>query len=534
MENSVSKLEDFSVEVFLEIFDYLSIDDCFHAFDQLHWKVNLALKTAAFAVNLSSISSRTYSQLYEHQIFSQHTRQIRKLQISNELTFGLIERFFHRIDLRDFHQLRSLILIKPTYMTLNTLALFIPQLKQLKHVSIETNSYPEHFFQTITSESSSIKSCYFLGLEIEDPIEFQSKIESLTVTLEDITILLTLLANFKQLKYLQVTLRSTIDSEEHSLPILDQRIDCGNLEKLDLYLLQRSAIDFNEIEYFFGEVSFPRLKSFSYNCITNSLNHLHVSSWNEILSKSLSTINKFNLFVQIPSNTYSYTDIQQIRLDLQTNLLHSLSISLALHSSYYIIHTNIYPRTHLELAMNLSELDSLMNYDPITSLNDNQYSKVNSLILSSHLISSCTIIPKSIEHLHIQDSNDQIDFHHCFQGCAEKLSSLKIVGLPDRLPCLSNLRQLTIQQTMFNVHMAMKLSTQCPLLELLTMEINCIEQFTEIFTQLRSRSNLTQLKFVRIFSRDPTETWTSWLQTHHPFDDQIQYEVKNAFLFLWF
>lgn len=533
MENSVSKLEDFSVEVFVEIFDYLSIDDCFRAFDQLHWKINCALQTAAFAVNLSTISSQTYSQLYEHQIFSQHIRQIRKLQISNELTFGLIERFFHQNDLRDFHQLRSLILIKPSYMILSTLTLFIPHLKQLEHISIETNSFPEQFFQTITSESPSIKSVYIPDLEIEDPIEFSSMIEYLTVTLEDTTILLTLLTNFTQLKYLQVTLRTAIDSEENPLPLLDRRIDCVHLEKFDLYLLQRSAIDFNEMIYFFGEVSFPHLKSFSYNCITNSLNHLDVSSWNEILSQSLSTIKQFNIFIQIPSNIYPYTDIEQIRDDFQSNLLHSIRISLALHSSYYIIYSNIYPRTHFELAINRTELQSSMHCDPISSSNDNRYSKVNSLILPSHLISSCTILPEHIEHLHIQDSNDQIDFQCCLQVCAEKLLSLKLVGLPDHLPCLPHLRQLTIQQTMFDMNMAKKLSNYCPLLELLTMEIDCLEHFTEIFTQLQSRSNLTQLKFVRVFSRDSKETWSSWLQTHHPFDNQIQYEVKNAFLFLW-
>ena len=528
-----TKLEDFSIEIFLEIFDYLSIDDCFRAFDQLHWKMNSALESAGFAVNLTSISSRTYRQFYEELILSQHTRQIRKLQISNVLTLGLIEHVLDHFDLRDFSQLRSLTLIKPSYMTLSTLALLIPQFEQLEHLAVDSHSYPEHFFRLVTTKSSSIKSCYLPGLEIDDEIDFQSSIECLTITVEDIMVLCNLLAVFNRLKYLKVILRSMLDFEENSLPDI-RRIHCLNLERFHLYLLQRSSIDFHEMEYFFRQISLPHLTSFSYNCVTNSLNHLHVSRWNEILVQSLSTVNKFDLFVQIPINTYSYTDIQRICSDLQTNLSYSCPFSLAIHSSYYIIYTNVYPRTHFELSINQPERHQCIDYDPINCEKINRYGKVNSLILNSQLIFPCTIFPKTTRYLHIQDFNHDVDFSHCLQDCVNDLLSLKIAGLPDDLPCMAYLRELTIQQCIFDMTMAKKLPTVCPSLEVLTVEIDCIDRFDEIFDQIRYRSNLTQLKFLRVFSRDPIQTWTCWLRTHQPFEKQIHSDVKNAFLFLWF
>ncbi|CAF1486393.1 unnamed protein product, partial [Rotaria sordida] len=85
----------------------------------------------------------------------------------NDLTINLLENFFNYFHLDDFKQLRSLTLIKLLYMTLGSLALIIPHLKQLEHISIDSSSYPDHFFELITKTSSSIKSCYLPGLEIQ-------------------------------------------------------------------------------------------------------------------------------------------------------------------------------------------------------------------------------------------------------------------------------------------------------------------------------------------------------------------------------
>src|SRR5262249_29939801 len=146
-----------------------------------------------------------------------HYKQIRKLKLSNDLTINLLDQFFNNFYLCDFKQLRSLTLIKPSYMILSTLALFIPNLKQLEHLSIDSNSYRDNFFQSISTKSLSIKSCYLPGLEIQDKLEFQSNIEQLTITVEDIIILLNLLIVFPKLKYLNVSLRSTLITEENNL-----------------------------------------------------------------------------------------------------------------------------------------------------------------------------------------------------------------------------------------------------------------------------------------------------------------------------
>jgi hypothetical protein len=533
MQKFLNKFEYFSIEILLEIFEYLSITDCFNAFGQLNWTINSALYLSGFSIDLTSISSQIYNEFYEKIIFQNHSQQIRKLKLSNDLTIDLLERFFHDDYLRDFKQLRSLTLIKPSYMTLGSLALFIPHLEQLEHLSVDANSYPNHFFRSATTKSSSIKSCYLPGLEIEDELTFQSDIEYLTITVENITILVNLLSKFSQLKYLNVSLRSTLDVEEDfSLPEIDL-VTYSNLEIFQIYLLQRSGIELNEMEYFFQQILFHRLKTFSYNCITNSLKHLYVTHWNEILSKYLFTIEKFNLFVQIPSNSYQYTDIQQIRDDLQTKLSYSVPFSLSINSSYYIIHTDIYPKNDFYLSSKVLDSKQYLDYDPIHCSTKRKFSKVNSLILDSQSMLSSTILPDNIKYLQIQGPKNDIPLYSCLQYCSNQLLSLKIFGLPNDLPLMPNLRQLTIQQVMFNFKMAMKLSSLCPRLELLTVEIDCIKKFGEIFDHLRDKSNLTELKFIRAFSRDTTETWSSWLDKTKYLDDNVNYDVRNLFLFLW-
>jgi hypothetical protein len=146
---------------------------------------------------------------------------------------------------------------------------------------------------------------------------------------------------------------------------------------------------------------------------------------------------------------------------------------------------------------------------------------------------SSTILSDNIKYLQIQGPKNDLILDSCLQYCSNQLLSLKIYGLPNDLPHLPNLRELTIQQVMFNLQMAMKLSSLCPHLELLTIEIDCIKQFGEIFNHLRNQSNLTELKFIRAFSRDPVDTWSSWLNESKHFDDNVKHDVRNLFLFLW-
>ncbi|CAF3918873.1 unnamed protein product [Rotaria sp. Silwood2] len=533
MKNSINRFENLSREILLEIFDYLSINDCFNAFYNLNWKISSTLNLSGFSIDLTTISQQTYNEFYRKIIFSNYYCQIRKLKISNDLTINLLENFLNYFNIDDFKQLRSITLIKPSYMTLGSFALIIPYLRQLEHISIDSYSYPDNFFELVTTTSSSIKSCYLPGLEIQDELSFQSKIEYLTVTIENITLLLNLLAVFPQLKYLNASLRSTLDIDENSLPIINI-ISCKNLQILKLNILERSSIDFYEIEYFFQQTSFDYLKSFSYNCTTKSLNHIDVIRWNEILLTYLSEIEKFHFFLQIPYNSCTYINIKQIFNHIQTNLSYACPFSLSINHLYYIIHTNIYPKTHFDLSFKLSESDACLNYDPINCDTTMKFSKVNSLILDSNSMSSFTILPKNIKYLQIQGYQDSINLDKYLKQCSNQLISLKIFGLPNELPRMPNLRQLTIQRVMFNLNMISKLSFLCSHLELLTIEIDCIQQFGQILDQLRYKSNLTELKFIRAFSRDPNQTWTSWLnETDQLVINNIIYETKNLFLFIW-
>ncbi|UJR26731.1 hypothetical protein I4U23_008046 [Adineta vaga] len=535
MHHSLNKLEDFSLEIFLEIFDYLSITDRFNAFFNLSTKINSALNLSGLSADLTNISRQTYDHFYQNIIFKQYSRRIRKLKLSNDLTLGLMETVFNQINLHDFKQLRSLTLIKPSYMTLGSLALSIPYLTQLEHLSIDSNSYPHNFFQLITTTSTQLKSCYLPGLEIQDKILFQSNILIyLTVTVENIGLLLNLLAVFSHLIYLHVTVRSTLYIEDDNLPKLNI-VPCEYLRTLKFRILERSSIDFNEIEYFFQHTIFSQLQTFSYTCTTQSLDHLDATRWNEILSIYLSSINKWNFFVQIPYNSYSYMNMKQIIDNIQANLCYLFPLSLSINYLYYIIHTKIYPKRYFDLSLKSSHSDENFSHDPINCDSMTEYSKVNSLIVDINSLSTCTTLPKTIQYLHLQGNNDNLVLSKCLKYCSNQLISLKISGLSNDLPCLPNLRQLTIQHVMFNVNMISKLHLLCPHLELLTIEIDSIKQFCEFFDHLRYKSQLNELKYLRIFSRDRNHTWTSWLNEGKElfYDDNIIYETKNLFLFIW-
>lgn len=531
MQDFINKLENLSLELFLEIFEYLSITDCFNAFYNLNWKINSALNLSGLSIDLTSVSQNKYKKFYEEIIFINHYDQIRQLKISNDSTINLIDKFFSKYDLRDLSQLCSLTLIKPSYMILSSLALIISDLEQLKYLSIDSNSYPENFFRSIATKSVSIKSCYLSDLEIQDELTFESNIEYLTVTVEDITILCNILTNFPKLKYLQIVLRSSLDLEENSLTQFN--VICENLEIFKIYLLERSSIDFNEMECFFQQILFKKLQTFSYNCVTSSLNHLNVTRWNEILSKYLSTINKLNFFVQIPLSSYSYDDIQQTIDYINTNLCYSFPLSLSMNSLYYMIHTDIYPKIYFDLSSNVLNFDKYLNSNPINCNTIIKYSKVNSLVVNSQLLSSDTILPKNIKHLHIQGQNKTLTLDKCLKNCSKELLSLKIFGLPNDLPHMPNLQKLTIQQVMFNSNMITKLSSVCPRLEMLTIEIDSIKQFRDLLNQLRNKSNLKELKFIRAFSRDSHQTWPSWVDEWKKLNDNINYDIKNLFLFIW-
>ncbi|CAF4864751.1 unnamed protein product, partial [Rotaria socialis] len=94
----------------------------------------------------------------------------------------------------------------------------------------------------------------------------------------------------------------------------------------------------------------------------------------------------------------------------------------------------------------------------------------------------------------IHDQDDHVNLNKLLRQCSNQLLSLKIIGLPYDLSPMLKLRQLTIQKVMFKLQMVPKLSFLCPCLELLTIEIDCIQEFKQILSQLQNQSNLKELK----------------------------------------
>ncbi|CAF0923201.1 unnamed protein product, partial [Adineta ricciae] len=447
-----------------------------------------------------------------------------------------INTVFNQINLHDYKQLRSLTLIKPCYMTLGSLALSIPYLTKLEHLSIDSHSYPHDFFRLITTTSSSLKACYLPGLEIQDEITFCSNsITCLTITVEDIGLLLNLLAVFPCLTYLHVILRSTLFIDDENFPRMNI-LSCESLQTLKLHVLERSSIEFREIEKFFQQTTLPQLQTLSYTCTTPSLDHVDAARWNEILSVHLRTIKTWKFFVEIPYNSNSYTSMKQIVENSQTILPSSFTFTLSINYQYYIVHTSIFPKRHFDLSLKSSNSDDYANCDPIHCDSTIKYSNINSLIVDCSSLPNLTTLPKIIQHLHLKGTNNNLVLSKCLKCCSNQLITLKISGLMDDLLCLPNLRQLTIQNTMFKTDMISKLVQFCPRLELLTIEIDSIPDFSDLFNRLQSESQLNELKFLRVYSRDPKHTWTSWSNEGNDLFSNVKviYETKHLFLFIWF
>lgn len=536
MHDSVTKLEDFSCELFLELFEYIPIRDRFRAFHGLNAKIDCALASSDLVVDLTGVSRSTYEEFYAGIVLAHQSERVRTLKISNELTLGLLETFFQRFNLYDFRLLRSLTLIKPSYMTLGSLALQIPHLEQLQHLSVDSNSYPSSFFRRVTCTPSPLTACYLPELEISEEISFQSAVTHLTVTVEDITILLNVLAVFPRLEYLHVSLRSTLSIDESTLPELPV-LSCPQLRVLKLRISEGSGIDFHEIECFFQQTSFPQLQSLSYECITHSLSHVEVTRWNDLLATYLSGIDTWNLLARIPYNAYSHINIEQVVANLQQHLCYSCSMTISIDYAYFIIHSNAYPKRHFDLSLKPVNSEQHVDCDPLNSDSPARYSRVNSLIVDAHCLTPCMTFSPNIQHLHLRGHNSELTLSRCLRYCSHQLRSLKLVGLPSDLPALPRLRELTIQQAMFTAKMVAPLSLLCPGLELLTTETDCIEQFGDTFDRLRDANAFPNLKFLRVFSRDANRRWASWLcdrrQQQRSATDRAQYEARNQFLFIW-
>ena len=535
MKKAITKFDDFSLEILLDIFDYLPTFDCFRAFSRLNAKITSALKLTGLTLDLTSVSNRTLEEFYENVIFADHGRQIRALKVSNELTIDLLDRIFRRYRLRDFKQLRSLTLIRPSYMTLNSFALLVPHLKQLEHLSIDSATYPDEFFRRVTTASSSIKSCHLPELEIEEELTVRSNITSLTVTVENLTFLLNLLSLYPKLEYLNVFVKHTSLNEEGSLPEWD-RVSVEHLRVLKLQILEQSHIELSEIGRCFEHLLFKQLKFLSYACTTDSLTHFDVCQWNVILSSFPVPVQRCEYFVQIPYYSCSCSEIDNKLSDLQENFSCPVEFSLSINHFYYIIHSKTYPRKHFDLSFQSSDFDHYENHDPLRCDDPQKYSRVRSLILNSNSVSPCAVLPKNVDQLHILGEQGTSILPACVERVANQLISLRVGGFPEDLPLMSKLQQLSIHKVIFDLSMVSKLALRCPHLQLLTIEINCMDKFKPILESLRCESHLLDLTFIRVFSRDPSQTWSAWLKANEESldtDGYAQFRAVNLFLFVW-
>ena len=532
----MSRFEDLPLELLIKTFEYLPTLNMFQAFSNLNEKFETALNLTRFSVDLRSISAEIWQEFYSKRILKRNFNQIRHLQISNQFTQQLCDLFFHDYQLQNLTNLQSMTVMFPSFSTLLTMMVQLSDMKRLQHLVIESNVIPDEFFSTICNNLSSVTSFHLIGSKISDEIDFQSNIEHLTVSIENIALLVNLLDHFPKLKSLNVSLQSSLKSNDgdDEFPAIDLVV-CEHLQRLTIRIQDHSSIFLDEILFLFKNLRLNQLVRFCYESESNSTSHLDVTLWNEIFSTFHVPLVQFRCFIQTSIHSHSDDEIKEIFQTLQSDFIYPIEFSFSVSDSNFIVHPKIYPKKDFRLSnFSPSKISIRQNDDPLNCDQPDKFRRVHTLLMHGSSITELTILPKQIKNLHLLDSCCPTLLGQSLKLVADQLRYLRIVGLPTELPTMNNLQQLSIQQEMFQLDWISTLISRCPRLELLMFQIDSIDRFLPILQALKS---LTELKFLHVFSYDSTRNWSNWIDDNQEQLNRYRYGkfcAKNLFLFVWF
>ncbi|CAF1304528.1 unnamed protein product [Rotaria sordida] len=126
------KFELLPNEIFIEIFEFLSIFDIFYSFNQLNNYFNQLIRTIPLHVNFKNIQKSIFDRFCKFLLSNSDVKnQIYSLVLSNKDTSDQIKTFLSLFSLNEFLHLHSLTLIQVEENILQKLKLIIPLIPQL-------------------------------------------------------------------------------------------------------------------------------------------------------------------------------------------------------------------------------------------------------------------------------------------------------------------------------------------------------------------------------------------------------------------
>ncbi|CAF1308816.1 unnamed protein product [Rotaria sordida] len=126
------KFELLPNEIFIEIFEFLSIFDIFYSFNQLNNYFNQLIRTIPLHVNFKNIQKSIFDRFCKFLLSNSDVKnQIYTLVLSNKDTSDQIKTFLSLFSLNEFLHLHSLTLIQVEENILQKLKLIIPLIPQL-------------------------------------------------------------------------------------------------------------------------------------------------------------------------------------------------------------------------------------------------------------------------------------------------------------------------------------------------------------------------------------------------------------------
>ncbi|CAF3636761.1 unnamed protein product [Rotaria sordida] len=126
------KFELLPNEIFIEIFEFLSIFDIFYSFNQLNNYFNQLIRTIPLHVNFKNIQKSIFDRFCQFLLSNSDVKnQIYTLVLSNKDTSDQIKTFLSLFSLNEFLHLHSLTLIQVEENILQKLKLIIPLIPQL-------------------------------------------------------------------------------------------------------------------------------------------------------------------------------------------------------------------------------------------------------------------------------------------------------------------------------------------------------------------------------------------------------------------
>lgn len=283
-------LEDFSNEIFYEIFQYLDTYDVYKGFYSLNYRLQqLCNSIYPLKINLSLISKSNFEQ-YNRQFLIPHRHRIQTLSISNPF---LVDPFFSPIKLvTHLIQLETLFLneVKPKYFS--NMFRYLASLNNLSTLIIHSNCLSENIVESIF-RLPKLKYCKLKFLK-NDNLKIPSD-KNISSSIEDFVID----GDFDSKDFINLSLYvphlKTLFIQSLK-PTYYQNLDSTDVPKfthLKKVQIDRVVINFNIFEwickYFFNQLEILHI-SIDYN----DEMYLNARRWEQLISNSMPKLHAFD------------------------------------------------------------------------------------------------------------------------------------------------------------------------------------------------------------------------------------------------